>query len=170
MGRRIDAPEGDCPLCATLLTTVLRETKFWRTALNTNQQLMGQAIIALRRHEESVAALTADEWLDLRSELIWMTTALDAAFHADHYNYAFLQNQDRHVHLHVFPRYAAARRIAGVDFTDPDYPDHYRVPSPMRTVDPEVLAAIESALLSGLASPVEPTPDRKSLGHYPPFR
>jgi hypothetical protein len=74
------------------------------------------------------------------------------------------------VHLHVFPRYAAARRIAGVDFTDPDYPDHYRVPSPMRTVDPEVLAAIESALLSGLASPVEPTPDRKSLGHYPPFR
>jgi diadenosine tetraphosphate (Ap4A) HIT family hydrolase len=136
----------DCPLCGTLLTTVLHETKFWRTALNTNQQLLGQAIIVLRRHEESVAALTIGEWIDLRSELTRMTTALDRAFHPDHYNYAFLQNQDRHVHLHVFPRYAAARRIAGTEFTDPDYPDHYRVPSPIRTVDPAVLAATESAL------------------------
>jgi hypothetical protein len=49
----------DCPLCGTLLTTVLRQTRFWRTALNTNQQLLGQAIIVLRRHEELVAALTA---------------------------------------------------------------------------------------------------------------
>jgi diadenosine tetraphosphate (Ap4A) HIT family hydrolase len=40
--------------------------------------------------------------------VIWMTIALDQAFQPDHYNYAFLQNQDRHVHLHVFPRYAAA--------------------------------------------------------------
>ena len=84
----------DCPLCRTLLTAVLGETPCWRTALNTNQQL-GQAIIVLKRHEESVAALTADEWIDLRSELIRMTTALDKAFQPDHYNYAFLQNQDR---------------------------------------------------------------------------
>ena len=83
----------DCPLCRTLLTAVLGETPCWRTALNTNQQLSGQAIIVLKRHEESVAALTADEWIDLRSELIRMTTALDKAFQPDHYNYAFLQNQ-----------------------------------------------------------------------------
>jgi diadenosine tetraphosphate (Ap4A) HIT family hydrolase len=138
----------DCPLCRPLLTSVLAETMNWRTALNTNQQLLGQAIIVLRRHEESVAALTADEWIDLRSGLIRMTTALDKAFQPDHYNYAFLQNQDRHVHLHVFPRYATARWIAGAEFTDPDYPDHYRVPSPTRTVDPAVMAATEAALRS----------------------
>jgi diadenosine tetraphosphate (Ap4A) HIT family hydrolase len=84
--------------------------------------------------------------MDLRAELIWMTTALNHAFQPDHFNYAFLQNQDRHVHLHVFPRYASARHIAGAEFTDPDYPDHYRVPSPSRIVDPAVLAATESAL------------------------
>ena len=138
----------DCPLCRTLLTAVLGETLYWRTALNTNQQLLGQAIIVLRRHEESVAALTADEWIDLRSELIRVTSALDQAFQPDHYNYAFLQNQDRHVHLHVFPRYATARRIGGAQFTDPDYPDHYRVPSPSRTVDAAVMAATEAALRS----------------------
>ena len=35
----------DCPLCRTLLTVVLGETLYWRTALNTNQQLSVQAII-----------------------------------------------------------------------------------------------------------------------------
>jgi diadenosine tetraphosphate (Ap4A) HIT family hydrolase len=136
----------DCPLCGTLLTSVLHETRFWRTALNVNQQLLGQSIIVLRRHEESVAALTPDEWMDLRSELIHTTTALDKAFQPDHYNYAFLQNQDRHVHLHVFPRYAKTRRIGAEEFTDPDYPDHYRVPSPSRTVGAEVMALTEAAL------------------------
>ena len=85
-------------------------------------QLLVKAIIVLRRHEESVAALTADEWVERRSQLIRMTTALDKAFRPDHYNYAFLQNQDRHVHLHVFPRYATARRVGGEEFTDADYP------------------------------------------------
>ena len=144
-----ESVERRCPLCGPLLTTVLRETNHWRTALNINQQLLGQAIIVLRRHEESVAQVTGDEWVDLRSEVIWMTAALERAFQPDHYNYAFLQNQDRHVHLHVFPRYATARRVARVEFIDPDYPDHYRVPSPSRIVAPDVMAATESALLSG---------------------
>lgn len=53
----------ECPLCRTLLTAVLAETPYWRTALNTNQQLLGQAIIVLKRHEASVAALTTPESL-----------------------------------------------------------------------------------------------------------
>ena len=79
-----------------------------------------------------------------------MTTALDKAFRPDHYNYAFLQNQDRHVHLHVFPRYASARRIGGAEFTDADYPDHDRVPSPMRTVDAGVRRSPRKPLCSPL--------------------
>jgi diadenosine tetraphosphate (Ap4A) HIT family hydrolase len=35
------------------------------------------------------------------------TERLRRAFAPDHFNYAFLQNQDRHVHQHVIPRYAA---------------------------------------------------------------
>jgi diadenosine tetraphosphate (Ap4A) HIT family hydrolase len=144
-----DAANTRCPLCGALRTSVLRETRSWRTALNVNQRLLGQAIVVLKRHEESVAALSDDEWRDLRTDVVWITAALDRAFRPDHYNYAFLQNQDRHVHLHVVPRYATTRRIAGVSFSDPDYPDHYRVPSPMRVVDPNLMATIESGLRSG---------------------
>lgn len=53
---------------------------------------------------------------------------LKSAFASDHFNYAFLQNQDRHVHLHVIPRYAALRTFDGEVFTDVDYPSHYAFP------------------------------------------
>ena len=43
-------------------------------------------------------------------------------------NYAFLQNLDRHVHLHVIPRYAAPREFEGERFEDRAWPDHYPVP------------------------------------------
>jgi diadenosine tetraphosphate (Ap4A) HIT family hydrolase len=68
-----------------------------------------------------------------------MTARLRAAFKADHFNYTFLQNQDRHVHLHIIPRYAKPREVGGLRFEDPDHPDHYVVPSPERRVSGAVL-------------------------------
>ncbi len=75
-------------------------------------------------------ALTAEEWNALHKQVRVMTARLRAAFEPDHYNYAFLKNQDRHVHLHVIPRCAKPRQVAGLWFDDPDHPDHYAVPSP----------------------------------------
>lgn len=57
---------------------------------------------------------------------------LSLAFQPDHFNYAFLQNQDRHIHLHIIPRYNEPRVFAGITFDDPDYPAHYAVPAPSR--------------------------------------
>jgi diadenosine tetraphosphate (Ap4A) HIT family hydrolase len=74
------------------------------------------------------------------------TERLQRAFAPDHFNYGFLHNQDRHVHLHVIPRYATARIVAGVRFEDPDYPGHYSVPSPDRRVTTTVLDALAHLL------------------------
>lgn len=136
----------DCALCRPqLLTPVIRRSTHWRTAVNLNQNLLGKLLIVLQRHEESVTSLTAAEWCELHEEVIWATARLRAAFAPDHFNYAFLQNQDRHVHLHVIPRYAGSRSLAGVDFEDPDWPDHYR-PGVERIVAPETTDAIARAL------------------------
>jgi diadenosine tetraphosphate (Ap4A) HIT family hydrolase len=120
-------PSGSgCALCRPqLLTPVARESTHWRIAINRNQNLLGKLLIVLRRHEESVAELTSDEWSELRDELRWAIGRLDGAFHPDHFNCAFLQNQDRHIHLHVVPRYASSRTFGGREFADPDWPDHY---------------------------------------------
>jgi diadenosine tetraphosphate (Ap4A) HIT family hydrolase len=108
--------------------------------------LLGKVFVVLRRHEESVSELTAEEWEELRHEVRWATERLRAAFEPDHFNYAFLQNQDRHVHLHVIPRYGEPRRFAGIEFSDPDYPAHYAVPARENRVSPDVIAAIADAL------------------------
>lgn len=71
---------------------------------------------------------------------------LVAAFAADHFNYAFLGNQDRHVHLHVIPRYATPRQMDGLAFADEDWPAHYRVPAPQRILTPEQLAVVARRL------------------------
>ena len=106
-----------CALCRpVLLTPIVRESAHWRIAINRNQNLLGKLFIALRRHEESVAGLTPDEWSELREQLRWTIDRLQDAFRPDHFNCAFLQNQDRHVHLHVIPRYASARTLAGREF------------------------------------------------------
>jgi diadenosine tetraphosphate (Ap4A) HIT family hydrolase len=142
----VDVGGGECALCRrVLLTPIVRESTHWRIAINRNQNLLGKIFIALLRHEELVADLTTAEWSDLRDELRWAFDRLDGAFRPDHFNCAFLQNQDRHVHLHVIPRYATTRMCAGREFADPDWPDHYR-PGVEYIAPPDVIAAIAEAL------------------------
>jgi len=135
-----------CSLCGSSLTPVLDETGFWQVWLNYNQNLLGKLVIVLKRHEEQVAKLSAAEWLELHAHVQRTTEQLRSAFAPDHFNYAFLQNQDRHVHLHVIPRYAAPREVSGIVFDDPDYPDHYAVPGRERRVSPAVLDALAEVL------------------------
>jgi diadenosine tetraphosphate (Ap4A) HIT family hydrolase len=142
----VDVGGGECALCRPqLLTPVVRESAHWRIAINRNQNLLGKLLIALRRHEEAVAELTPAEWSELRDELRWAIGRLAGAFQPDHFNCAFLQNEDRHVHLHVIPRYARPRTCAGVEFGDPDWPGHYR-PGVEFLAPPDVIAAIADAL------------------------
>jgi diadenosine tetraphosphate (Ap4A) HIT family hydrolase len=142
----MDLGPEDCALCRpVLLTPIVRESAHWRIAINRNQNLLGKLLVALRRHEESVAVLTAAEWSELRGELRWAIERLGGAFRPDHFNCSFLQNQDRHVHLHVIPRYASTRTFAGREFADPDWPNHYSL-GVEYLAPPEVVAAIADAL------------------------
>lgn len=138
-----------CGLCRDDLGPVLRESEHWRLVLNRNQNLLGKSFLALRRHCESVAELTDEEWSSLRGELAAAADLLSRGLAPDHFNYAFLQNIDRHVHLHVIPRYASSREFGGRVFVDEDFPS----PQPMRTwattslvLDPEELAALARSL------------------------
>jgi diadenosine tetraphosphate (Ap4A) HIT family hydrolase len=94
---------------------------YWSLYLNDNQNLLGKVMLVLNRHCESVPELTPEEWMQLRVEVHDAELALDRLFRPDHFNLMFLMNLDRHVHLHVVPRYRTARTYAGEDFADRDY-------------------------------------------------
>ena len=132
-----------CPLCDPRLGPVIAESAHWRLVLNRNQHLLGKCFLVARRHLEAVPNLSPKEWLDLHRQLVGATRTLAHAFHPDHVNDAFLGNQDRHLHLYLIPRYAGPRTFAGTVFADPDYPDHYAVSAPARS-----LAAPQSMALA----------------------
>jgi diadenosine tetraphosphate (Ap4A) HIT family hydrolase len=94
---------------------------YWSLYLNDNQNLLGKVLLALNRHCESVLEVTLDEWMQLRVEVRDAQLTLDRLFRPDRYNLMFLMNLDRHVHLHVVPRYRTARTYAGEVFDDPDF-------------------------------------------------
>jgi diadenosine tetraphosphate (Ap4A) HIT family hydrolase len=142
----------DCVLCSDELGPVLADGMLWRLVLNRNQNLVGKCMLVTHRHVEDVDQLTAAEWDDLRRQLRRATAALRQATRPDHFNYAFLQNQDRHVHLHVIPRYAAPRQIAGLHIDDPDYPDHYAVPAPDRRLTHEQREHLTALLRASLVN------------------
>ncbi|MCZ7587719.1 MAG: HIT family protein [Gaiella sp.] len=126
---------------------MIREAVHWRTFINRNQNLLGKAVIALKRHEEDVALVTEDEWRELRDEVRWVVDRVRAAFDPDHFNFSFLMNMDHHAHLHVIPRYLGTRELAGVVFSDDDYPTVYQqAPTPAQIAPPAVIAAVREAL------------------------
>lgn len=137
-----------CFLCrAQFETPVIRESGLWRIVVNRNQNLLGKTIIALKRHEEDVSRLTEHEWRELLGEVQWVVERVRNAFAPDHFNYSFLMNMDHHVHLHVIPRYVESRELAGVLFTDPDYPSAYQLPpTPQQVAPPPVIEAVHAAL------------------------
>lgn len=148
-----------CGLCSPTLSPVLAEAPRWRMILNRNQNLLGKCFMVTRRHVEAVDRLTPEEWEDLRGQLGEASAALRQTTQPDHFNYAFLQNQDRHVHLHVIPRYAADRQMIGLTFTDPDYPDHYAVPGPDRRLNETQAEQLAQILRKAL----RPTEDGQGL-------
>jgi diadenosine tetraphosphate (Ap4A) HIT family hydrolase len=142
---------GDCGLCLDSLGPQIAGSAYWRLILNRNQNLLGKCFLVSRRHTEAVASLSSAEWAELHSLLASATAALTATFQPDHFNYAFLQNQDRHVHLHVIPRYQTARQWSGLTFTDPDYPDHYAVPMPDRRLNASTALRLGQLLAAAMS-------------------
>lgn len=136
----------ECGLCDPNLAPVIAESDYWRLVLNKNQNLLGKCFLVLHRHLEAVPQLSPTEWMDLHQQLSRATAVLTLAFSPDHFNYSFLQNQDRHIHFHLIPRYKGVRWFVDIEFYDPDYPGHYAVPAPARRLAQDQFAALAEYL------------------------
>jgi diadenosine tetraphosphate (Ap4A) HIT family hydrolase len=138
---------GECSLCRADLGPVLDESTYWRLILNREQDLLGASFLALRRHVESPTELRPDEWAELRGSIQAARDLLARAFQPDHFNFAFLGNVERHLHLHVLPRYASSRTAIGLTFTDPGYPGHYALVD-TGVLEPDQLARLAAVMRS----------------------
>ena len=128
--------------------TTIEAGDTWTIALNRNQNLLGKCMIVLNRDASDVTQLSEVEWTELLLQMARVKQALATLFRPDHINYLFLMNQDAQVHLHVLPRYAAARIWEGQTFEDPDYGSMSRADS--RPLDVGSLSQLASDIGAAL--------------------
>ena len=121
--------------------SVIEERPSWTLAVNRNQDLLGKAMVVLRRHGTTVIDIAPQEWALLRDELRRLVPALDRLFHPDQFNFAFLMNLDSQVHIHVVPRYASSRRWRERIFTDEHWGEAFgREQRPLPPAELQLLA------------------------------
>jgi diadenosine tetraphosphate (Ap4A) HIT family hydrolase len=121
------------------------ETRHWVAQVRPRQVTLGSSVLILKRHVESLTALTPDECVDLGSAAKEMESRLRDAFRFDKINYLMLMMVDRHLHFHVLPRYAKPRQLAGMDWADAAWPKAPDVSAAVEA-DNRVLEAITHAL------------------------
>ncbi|MBI3998216.1 MAG: HIT domain-containing protein [Armatimonadetes bacterium] len=127
--------------------TELRAFPWWTARFNYRQDYPGKVFLALRRHEEDVLALAAEEREEVWEAAGVVRAAIDRVLQPDWWNYMFLGNAVRHVHLHMIPRYAGPRTIQGWEFRDRHWGSlHARQPEPPEEVFRWLLARVKQAL------------------------
>jgi len=122
------------------------ETPAWSWSVRPAQPTLGAGILSLNRHADCFALVRADEMAELADLVGVVERSLRAAFAYDIVNYLMLMMVDRQVHFHVIPRYAKARRFAGLDWLDNGWPSFPAIGEAQHADHPGIAGAICQAL------------------------
>ena len=110
----------------------------WKVYLHMHQQYLGRVYAAAKRPDASGFCRMASEdrfrsramQPDERAELFEkvmpeIQEALCKLWQPDKFNYAELENEWEHLHLHLIPRYKAPREFGGIVFVDSQWGKNY---------------------------------------------
>ncbi len=107
-----------CRFCALPEDRIIKKLRFWTIELADNQVLLGRCRIIHNGHIEDPIDTTDEERKELWEAMDIVHDALLEILRPDAFNYAFIGAKDRHVHMHVFPRYAVPTMWSGQRFED----------------------------------------------------
>ncbi len=125
---------------------LIARTAAWSWSVRPAQATLGAGILSLNRHAARFSDVRADEMAELGELIGLVEGSLKAVFAYDVINHLMLMMVDHHVHFHVIPRYATARRFFGLDWVDSGWPALPALADRQHADQPDVLAAIRDAL------------------------
>jgi diadenosine tetraphosphate (Ap4A) HIT family hydrolase len=104
-------PTDDCPVCAELAGRIaapggpVYRNQWWEVAHHTGPYTdPGELIVKVRRHVESIAALTADEAASIGPILRAAVTAIERVVRPERVYVLSFNERVRHVHFFLLPR------------------------------------------------------------------
>ncbi len=136
----------NCSACAKPnKSNLIIATKFWHVTVSSRQTYLGRSYVTLKRHCDSVSALTMEEWSEFIALTKKLESALKKAFKATTFNWTCLMNNaylespaNPHVHWHFRPRYDHAVNFAGMTFDDLEFGYHYNNVEEKQKISPAV--------------------------------
>lgn len=102
--------------------TLVREYEHWVVLLRPSQVTAGSLVIAAKSDATAYGDLPLAAFSEQASVVADAEAMLRRSVDYEKINYLMLMMVDRHVHFHVFPRYAGSRSLAGTDFVDTGWP------------------------------------------------
>ena len=148
--REVNEPNGTCRWCELTEDEkkyLLFETVYWRVYLADKQDYIGRCVLVLARHCHSLSELEQAEWIELKSVVDRLESAITLSLGAAMFNWSCLMNDfykadspDPHLHIHVRPRYKAPVVINGKEYSDEEYGHHYDNHKPNRLTEAETEA------------------------------
>lgn len=133
----------------------------WKVYLHMHQQYLGRVYAAAKRDNASGFADT--HWRhDFRAmhsfereelfEIVMpkVQYALGELWRPDRFNYAELENEWEHLHIHIIPRYKKPRMFDGITFTDARWGKNYAPYDKAFKVPEETLMSIRDKIQQAL--------------------
>ena len=110
----------ECWLCKNS-EQLIKKFNLWKIIINENQYYLGRIVLGLNRHEEDFLNISPNEKEKMFVLLQKIANMLKRCFNPDKLNYAVLMNQDKHVHMHIIPRYKKKRVLESFTFVDENF-------------------------------------------------
>ena len=102
--------------------TLIADYKHWAVLLRPAQVTLGSLILGAKGDWQAFSQIPPQAFAELAHVTHCLETGLRNFTAYDKINYLMLMMVDPHVHFHVIPRYAEARRFADVEFADSGWP------------------------------------------------
>jgi len=138
----------DCRMCSPS-TPIIKKLKFWTIMLSDNQSLIGRCWIVHNGHIENLMDTSEEERKELWEAADDLQDALNELLKPDMFNYAVIGCKDKHIHIHVIPRYAVPTMWSGQRFDDHLW-GQAPWPSIMRELTPELMKKLRDEIAAAM--------------------
>jgi len=101
---------------------LVAEFEYWEVYVHQHQENLGRSYLWARRADATdFLDMNPDEQTEFFEVARKLRGALTTLFRPDLFNYEDLENETRHLHVHVTPRYSTPIEFAGLTFFDPQF-------------------------------------------------
>ena len=128
----------------------IKDYKYWQIFIHQNQGYLGRCIVWCKREDAlDLTDATEEEQKELFLVLNELRKVVKKVFQSDWFNYSFLGNETRHLHVHFVPRYAKPKVFEGIKFEDKLWGHNYKTDHSFETPEP-VLEKIKLFIIEAL--------------------